>query len=517
MRVNHWLHLLGCLGLGVSGLWGTPAIATTFNSQEVTANRFVTVAAPYANGTQHQLLILEQVSDRRQCWSEQGTAPTLIDPLLADFDFTGICNRSTDSNGYSLRLADEDMNWRYSLRIVRQANDMVLMAMPNDDRTSPPLEIGRTNGITSEFAEIQLNPGWRLTRRTYNGQPLGHIYLTSDRTRDTLIAEAGGRSVATLPSTPAPPSDPSRPSTPPSSPPSSTVTVPSRLPNLADAPAETTRSYRVLVAAATPAEQARVRQIAPDAFQTVVDGYSVMQAGIFRERDRALALQETLVQQNLNARIVRSTVDLPPASTVAGRQRDDRNPAVTAPQPPTATVPNERTLVVIDPGHGGNDPGAVGIGGLREKDVVLTISQQVADLLEAQGIQTRMTRTGDQEVDLAPRVAIAEQADADLFVSIHANALSMSRPDVNGVETFYYSTGRTLAQSIQSNLVEETGMRDRGVKQARFYVLTQTSMPSVLVEVGFVTGSEDAPLLRDSAFQTRIAEAIARGIVEHLD
>ncbi|HEY9814293.1 MAG TPA: N-acetylmuramoyl-L-alanine amidase, partial [Candidatus Obscuribacterales bacterium] len=185
---------------------------------------------------------------------------------------------------------------------------------------------------------------------------------------------------------------------------------------------------------------------------------------------------------------------------------------------PSATlpVPTSRSLVVIDPGHGGRDPGAVGIDGLREKDVVLPISLQVASLLEQQGVQTQMTRSDDRELDLAPRVASAERANADLFVSIHANALSMSRPDVNGIETFYYSSGRSLAQSIQSNLISTTGMRDRGVKQARFYVLTQTTMPSVLVEVGFVTGSEDASRLRDSAFQTQIAEAIARGILEQL-
>jgi N-acetylmuramoyl-L-alanine amidase len=511
MSVKRWLHLVGALGLGVVA-WGRPAIATTFTHQEVNADRFVTVAAPFAGGSRHQLLILEQISDRRSCWSTQGSSPAVVTPLLVDFDFSGICGRSTDSNGYSVRVGNQDLGWRYGLQVIRQGNDLVLMAVPNQDRTSPSLEIGRANGLTTDFAELRLNPGWRLTRRTYNGQALGHIYLTHDNTLDVLIAEARARApVATRPTLPAPPSSSTpTPSTPAPSP-GQTVTVPSTLATLPEAPLTNTRSYQVLVSVGTPAEQTRLQQIAPDSFRTVVDGYPVMQAGIFRERERAATLHQQLVQNNLSARVVRSSTDL---SQVPQRPTPQPTPQPTPTTP--LPVPNSRSLVVIDPGHGGRDPGAVGIGGLREKDVVLSVSQQVAAMLEQQGVQTRMTRSDDRELDLAPRVAIAERANADLFVSIHANAISMSRPDVNGVETYYYSSGRSLAQSIQSNLVSATGMRDRGVKQARFYVLTRTTMPSVLVEVGFVTGSEDAPRLRDSAFQTRIAEAIARGILEHL-
>lgn len=512
MSVKRWLHLAGALGLGLLASTGRPAIAATFTQQEVNADRFVTVAAPFAGGSRHQLLILEQISDRRDCWSTQSSSPTLVTPLLLDFDFSGICGRSTDSNGYSVRVGNEDLGWRYGLQVTRQGNDLVLMAVPNQDRTSPSLEIGRTNGVTNEFAEIQLNSGWRLTRRTYNGQALGHIYITHDRNLDVLIAEAGGRtSTATRPTLPTPPQT-STPSTPSPSPtPGTTVTVPGNLATLPEASLTSTRSYQVLVSVATPAEQTRLQQLAPDSFRTVVDGYSVMQAGIFRERDRAASLQQQLIQNNLSARLVRSSIDL---SQVTPRPTPQPTPTSTPTTP--LPVPTSRSLVVIDPGHGGRDPGAVGISGLQEKDVVLPISLQVASLLEQQGVQTQMTRSDDRELDLAPRVASAERANADLFVSIHANALSMSRPDVNGIETFYYSSGRSLAQSIQSNLISATGMRDRGVKQARFYVLTQTTMPSVLVEVGFVTGSEDAPRLGDSAFQTRIAEAIARGILEQL-
>lgn len=190
----------------------------------------------------------------------------------------------------------------------------------------------------------------------------------------------------------------------------------------------------------------------------------------------------------------------------------------TTPQPSyTAPMPsNGRVVVVIDPGHGGRDPGAIGIGGLREKDVVLDISLQVSSILEQQGVQVIMTRTDDREIDLEPRVQLAERVNATLFVSIHANAINMSRPDVNGVETYYYSNGWGLARAIHNSILQYTGARDRRVRQANFYVLRRTSMPAVLVEVGFVTGAEDASRLAEPAFRTQMAQAIAYGIIQYL-
>ncbi|WNZ25133.1 N-acetylmuramoyl-L-alanine amidase [Leptolyngbya sp. NK1-12] len=179
-------------------------------------------------------------------------------------------------------------------------------------------------------------------------------------------------------------------------------------------------------------------------------------------------------------------------------------------------VPQGRLVVVIDPGHGGVDVGAVGVGNLYEADVVLPIAQQVATLLQQQGIQAVLTRNSNVEIDLEPRVQMAEQAQANLFVSIHANSMGMERPDINGAETYYYASGEALAQTIQSSIVSSLGMNDRGVKQARFYVLRRTSMPSVLVETGFVTGSEDGPRLADANFRNQMAVAIARGILLYI-
>lgn len=180
------------------------------------------------------------------------------------------------------------------------------------------------------------------------------------------------------------------------------------------------------------------------------------------------------------------------------------------------TAPNGRPVVVIDPGHGGPDPGAVGIGGLRETDIVLDIGQQVTSLLERQGITVVLTRNGEYDLGLEPRVQMAQQANATIFVSIHANAMPANRSDISGIETYYYDSGKQLAAVIHQTILEDTGAHDRRIRQARFYVIRRTTMPAVLVEVGFVTGVEDAAQLNTSAYRSRMAAAIARGILRYL-
>ena len=179
---------------------------------------------------------------------------------------------------------------------------------------------------------------------------------------------------------------------------------------------------------------------------------------------------------------------------------------------------NGKIMIVIDPGHGGpTDLGGVGLGGLREKDIVLPISLEVAQILEQNDIQVVMTRKTDRDLDLPPRSELANRVGADLFVSIHANAISMSRPDVNGLETFYYQSGHVLARYIQNSMLEAfPTMKNRGVKRARFHVLRHTKMPAALVEVGFVTGNYDSLILADPRQHSRMAQAIARGILKYV-
>jgi N-acetylmuramoyl-L-alanine amidase len=183
------------------------------------------------------------------------------------------------------------------------------------------------------------------------------------------------------------------------------------------------------------------------------------------------------------------------------------------------SVTRGKYRVVIDPGHGGPDPGAVGIRGIRESEIVLDISLQVARLLEAKGVQVTLTRTAEVDVDLPPRVSIANRVGANAFVSIHANAISMARPDVNGIETFYYSDRRSarLAAHLQQQMLNVSpGSPNRGVKRGRFFVIRRTTMPAALIEMGFVTGNIDSPRLASSAHRRRLALAIANGILDYL-
>ena len=183
-------------------------------------------------------------------------------------------------------------------------------------------------------------------------------------------------------------------------------------------------------------------------------------------------------------------------------------------------VKRNKFEVVIDPGHGGPDPGAIGIGGIRETDVVLEVSKIVKNLLSEKGVKVSLTRTNDVDLDLPPRVSIANNTDADIFVSIHANASRGKRRDINGLETFYYRgwRGRLLAKRIQKQILRVSpGSPDRGVKQGRFYVIKNTMMPAVLVEIGFLTGRLDARRLEKITHRKRLAYAIAKGILEYLD
>jgi hypothetical protein len=157
----------------------SPTMAATFDNAEVKSDNFVLVAAPYGTN-QHQLLIIEQISTKRACWNESGSNPAMVEPLLLNFDFTGTCGRSTDSNGYSIRMKGEDLGLDYILRIEERNGDLVLLGSNRRDLTAPAIEIGRTGGNGNGFKKIVLNPGWRLTRRTYQGKPLGHLYLTTD-------------------------------------------------------------------------------------------------------------------------------------------------------------------------------------------------------------------------------------------------------------------------------------------------------------------------------------------------
>jgi N-acetylmuramoyl-L-alanine amidase len=212
-----------------------------------------------------------------------------------------------------------------------------------------------------------------------------------------------------------------------------------------------------------------------------------------------------------------SPIPLPFPST-SNPQPQDTFPAPgnNSPQPGRKPMPAGRVIIVVDPGHGGKDSGAPGIGGLLEKDVVLPISQRIAAVLQQNGINAVLTRDSDYFVELQGRVDIAERSHANLFVSIHANSID-NRSDVNGLETYYYDSGYGLAQAVHSTILQNVGtIKDRGIRKARFYVLRKNSMPAILVETGYMTGRQDNPRLGNRDYQNRMADAIARGIIKYL-
>lgn len=159
-----------------------PAAAATFDQKELDQSSVIAVAVPLAQGDRYNLLILEQLSNVKQCWQVSPSNPSLIDPLLLKFDFTNICGRSTDSNGYSVRIAGQDRALDYRLSIAKENDHLVLLAVPSRSAQEPTLAIARTETLASGFLKLQLNPEWRFTKRSYGGKALGHIYLTRDTT-----------------------------------------------------------------------------------------------------------------------------------------------------------------------------------------------------------------------------------------------------------------------------------------------------------------------------------------------
>jgi hypothetical protein len=155
--------------------WGV-AQASQFTSQQINQKGVVAIARPYGEG-KYDLLVIEQVQGKKQCWQEKGRNPVIIDPLLLKFDFAGICRRATDSNGYSVRINGEDFGLEYLLRVVPSKSELCLVATPRS-LPLPSIVIGRTNGLKGlSFLKIALEPGWQITKRVYGGKVLGHFYF----------------------------------------------------------------------------------------------------------------------------------------------------------------------------------------------------------------------------------------------------------------------------------------------------------------------------------------------------
>ena len=206
--------------------------------------------------------------------------------------------------------------------------------------------------------------------------------------------------------------------------------------------------------------------------------------------------------------------------------------------PQKSPMPPKLYHIVLDPGHGGKDPGAQSqIFGLKEKELNLDIAKRVKRKLEIFGYKVTLTREKDRYLSLRERTAIAERRKADLFISIHFNASSTKT--ANGVETYCLapvgqpSSNEVKSQAnyqtrypgnqkdcwnilcayyVQSTLVRTLGAVDRGVKRARFSVLRTATMPSILVEVGYITNAQEVKKIKTEAYRQKVAQSIANGV-----
>lgn len=153
------------------------AKAITFQETEVPQEEFIAVAQPFGEG-RYNLIVIEQIPQKNQCWNEVGSNPVQVDLLLANFDFSGHCRRSTDANGYSIRYDNQDYGLDYILNLVERDGNLVLLGVNRRNPGQAPVVIGSAQGLSSSPMKINLNPGWRFTKRTYEGQVLGHVYFS---------------------------------------------------------------------------------------------------------------------------------------------------------------------------------------------------------------------------------------------------------------------------------------------------------------------------------------------------
>ncbi|MHC1698249.1 MAG: N-acetylmuramoyl-L-alanine amidase [Geobacteraceae bacterium] len=294
---------------------------------------------------------------------------------------------------------------------------------------------------------------------------------------------------------------------------------------------------------------ARVGQFRSDVVRVVLDIENIRDYKIFPLSDPFRVIIDVKGERRTEISRLENTIQAPKHEPVAA------NAPVSAERVGTGSSfkPAKIRRIVVDPGHGGHDPGAMGADGLKEKDIVLSIGLKLARQLKEQlGLDVVMTRSSDVFIPLEERTAIANKVNADLFLSIHANA-SLNKA-ASGIETYYLNLAKSdkavrvaarenntslekvgllqnilfdlmanykindsarLADDVQKSLHGKLerkyrGIKNLGVKQGPFYVLVGATMPSILVETAFISNEHDAELLSDSDYH----EATASGIVE---
>ncbi|MFA7061121.1 MAG: N-acetylmuramoyl-L-alanine amidase [Pedobacter sp.] len=303
---------------------------------------------------------------------------------------------------------------------------------------------------------------------------------------------------------------------------------------------------------------ARVAQYKPDVVRVVLDTENIKDYKVFPLSDPARLVIDVLGERRTEISRLEQSISAKPELPVETKTGEPQpvveRRAKHAKRPGIAKI----RRIVVDPGHGGHDPGAVGPGGIQEKDVVLAIGLKLRELLRELNLDVVMTRSSDVFIPLEERTAIANKVNADLFVSIHANAAPNRL--AAGIETYYLNLAKTekvaqlaakengtslekvsvlqailfdlmanyklndsahLADEVQKSLHKKAhgrhaDVKNLGVKQGPFYVLVGAGMPSILVETAFLSNAKEESRLKDPAYQTMTAEGILEGIHSYI-
>ncbi len=257
-----------------------------------------------------------------------------------------------------------------------------------------------------------------------------------------------------------------------------------------------------------------VKEIAPTHFTL---GDAVNTVLVFTYDGGKLYVNGSSLGKVGDVRVVNRSTRLP--DSLVGRIKP-RLKSAPARRPVPAPTPRRSASgrVVIDPGHGGRDPGASATNGYSEKTINLAVARKVAGLLRQSGVDVVMTRDGDNFIELNERAAISNRVGADLFVSIHADSCGDS--GVQGFTVYVAEAGswpaKRAAEMIAGGM-ESAGVESRGVRTANYRVLVRTQSPAVLVELGYLSNHWEADRLVEGSYQYRLANAIADGIVDYLN
>lgn len=299
---------------------------------------------------------------------------------------------------------------------------------------------------------------------------------------------------------------------------------------------------------------ARVAQYRPDVVRVVLDTENIKNYKVFALSEPARLVIDVRGERPTEISRLERSISATPEPAPEPR-RDEPLVVTKRTKPPKRANISKIRRIVVDPGHGGHDPGAIGPGGTQEKDVVLAIGLKLRELFrEELGLDVVMTRSTDVFIPLEERTAIANKVNADLFISVHANAAT--NHVASGIETYYLSLAKTekaarlaakengttlekvsvlqailfdlmanyklndsahLANEVQKSLHKKihdqhADVRNLGVKQGPFYVLVGATMPSILVETAFVSNAQEESRLQDPAYQEATAEGILEGV-----